>query len=835
MIVALQLLLVAWLPGAVLLRVPVGKRSTRALLSAEERLFWSVVISVLLSSMVGLGLALGGWYTLSRLLWINAGVTLAVVGIVRGRLRLGPSAARPTATVLLPLALLVAGAWMFFRVPPAEYIMGGRDPGVYMNEGIRIAQRGGVVVPDDTASSVPPAFRDLFFPQTDRQGFYSTRFMGFFLLDPASGTVVGQFPHGFPVWVAIGYGISGLTGARMVPGLFALLGLLAVYFAGARIVGRAAGLAGSALLATHVAQLWYSRYPNAEILLQPLVFAGLLGYVRSVRDDDRFFAPVSALLFVLGAFTHLSGTIVALCVAAAAVLDVAARHQRVRLSFWIPLTGGTASAAVYLWRFIPPYFDVPLGFVRTLAPAQMAALAGAAIVSVVALRRLRAMPTIAREGWIAGVLSAAVWTLAIYAYFFRTAGGSLAPHDADSLRTFTSFYLSPYGLGAALFGFTVLAWTFGERSMFLALMAAFSVFSFHKIRIVPEHFWAARRFLALVLPGALLLLGAAAFTNLQSTSIAWLDRGRVRMIRYSVGLGLVLLIGQRFLLASQPILHHVEYAGLIPQLEQIASMYGDDDLVLFESRGSSDAHVLALPLGYVYAKNVLVFSAMTPPRESTREFITWARTKYRHVYYVGSAGNGIDLLSRSMSLGGIRGKRFQIPEYESALNAYPRRVKNKEFDLVFYEFLGQPVAEGPIDLDVGGTDDAYVQGFHAKEQSSAGFSYRWTRDESTVAVVGLGARQRQLTLWFGAGGRPPAAGAANVAVSLENTPLGTVTVGDALAPYRFEIPPDLAARMTRTDGALRLRISTNPWNPAKTIGGGDTRDIGVMVDRVEIR
>ena len=40
--------------------------------------------------------------------------------------------------------------------------------------------------------------------------------MGFFVTDPASGTVVGQFPHLYPAAIAIGYGLDGLTGARHV-------------------------------------------------------------------------------------------------------------------------------------------------------------------------------------------------------------------------------------------------------------------------------------------------------------------------------------------------------------------------------------------------------------------------------------------------------------------------------------------------------------------------------------------------------------------------------------------------------------------------------------------
>ena len=43
---ALSILLIAYVPGALTLRLPVGRRALRAALPAEERLFWSVAISV---------------------------------------------------------------------------------------------------------------------------------------------------------------------------------------------------------------------------------------------------------------------------------------------------------------------------------------------------------------------------------------------------------------------------------------------------------------------------------------------------------------------------------------------------------------------------------------------------------------------------------------------------------------------------------------------------------------------------------------------------------------------------------------------------------------------
>ena len=157
---------------------------------------------------------------------------------------------------------------------------------MYMSEGIQIAQRGAIVVRDPVVSSVPTFARDLFFPSYQRQDYYSIRFMGFFIKNPDTGAVVGQFPHLFPASIAIGYGLDGLTGARRAVGVWAILGVLAVYFAGRRLVGTPAAWAAATLLALHVVQVWFARYPNAEMAMQALLFAAILAHARAHVDGD---------------------------------------------------------------------------------------------------------------------------------------------------------------------------------------------------------------------------------------------------------------------------------------------------------------------------------------------------------------------------------------------------------------------------------------------------------------------------------------------------------------------------------------------------------------------
>ena len=167
MLPLLQLAAIAWLPGAVIFRLPWLDRDRRAALDAEERLFWAIVLSVMVSLSIVLGLAALHRYSFSRLLIGDVVVAAAAAAVARGRLRFGAAARRPGISALVAVALVLFAAWRFF--PPSEYIIGGKDPGTYMNEGIQIAQRGAIVIRDPVVAAVPPLSRDLFFPWHGRR------------------------------------------------------------------------------------------------------------------------------------------------------------------------------------------------------------------------------------------------------------------------------------------------------------------------------------------------------------------------------------------------------------------------------------------------------------------------------------------------------------------------------------------------------------------------------------------------------------------------------------------------------------------------------------------
>ena len=816
------LLLIGYLPGALVFRLPIAGRDRRAALPADERVFWHVMLSVAWSLTIGLLLASLESYGFDRLLLLNGVLCLLLAVSGGARLIYRGQAARMNWTGLVPIALIVLGVWRFF--PPSEYIIGGKDPGTYMTEGIQIAQRGTLTIHDPIVGSVPDYARDLFFPSYHRDDYYSLRFMGFYLRDAQGTDINGQFPQLFPVSLAIGYGLDGLTGARLTTGVWGILGLLAVYFAGARIVGRTAALAGVLLLGLNVTEVWFARYPNSELVMQALLFAALLAFARAHQDDDRFFAPVAGVLVGLILFTRVEALPVVAGMLAAGLLVWLVERRALRGGFLAALIPWSVAAGFYYAGPILPYTKRFSLFLHNL-PAMGVAAAGvtlAAMFAVLVLMRRHFAERARRLVPMVTIL--VIVAAALYAAFLRQPGGRLAAHDAYALRNFTNLYLLWPGLAAALIGFAVVVRRdFWRDPAFVLVFSGLSLFFFYKIQIVPIEFWASRRFLPVILPGALLFAAAAGLG----------PGARRQWPRRAAGIALVVVLGYQYTARAAPVMPHVEYAGMIPALERLAARFDDHDLVLVEARDAgADTHVLALPLAYIYARNVLVLNAARPDKIQLRAFLEDAQKKYRHVYFVG--GGGTDLLSRHISARAVADEKIKVPEFESTHDQLPALIRRKDFDYSVYELTLDAPAERPFSLDVGNRDDLNVLRFLAKE-SSDGRTFRWTGPQSFVAIPGMNGTEREVVLVMHDGGRPAQAPPPHVDVRLNGVPLGGADVGHGFREYRFAIPPNVAAQAAGVDDPAQLTLVSSVWIPQQLLGGPDDRRLGVMLDRVDVR
>lgn len=815
--------LIGYVPGALVYRLPILDRPKRGALWAEERAFWHVLISIAWSLLFVLVTAAFGVYRYEWLLATNLVVSLAAVAATRGRLGWQGKATKVTIAATVPIAILALGAWRFG--PGSEYILGGKDPGVYVNEGIAIARTGALFRQDATVRAVPAAARDLFFPNEGNDDYYGHRFMGVYINDPASGAVITQFPHLFPASIAVGYRLGGIAGAVRTTTVWALLGLLAVYFFGARLIGRLASFFAVLLLGLNLVEVWYGRYPNAEVLMQTLLFGGLLALARTNVDGDRFFGWVAGGLLALLIFLRFDAYMAVTAMGAALLLAWALLGQRIRVATAVSVIVAGALGVVYYAGPMRAYYFV----YKANLPGLVVGLGGIAVglAAIIVVRRLPADTKAQLAKWLPLGIGVSLVLLAAYALFLRQAGGKLTEWDAASLRTFRDAYVYWPALLAGLAGCVmVVRREFWRDPAFFAVLAVFAVFFFYKIRVDPSQLWMARRFVPIVLPGLFLLASGALFGP--STP------EHRRTVRRGVAAALVLsAIGWQYAVAAKPIAAHVEYRGAIRQLDQLARRFTSRDLLLIESRNTgSDLHVLGVPLADAYGLNVLVLFSPVPDRQQFEAFLADAAKRYERVFVLASGGT--DLLSRSITAMPVAFVPMLLPEYETtSWEQFPKGPRQKDLGYSIYQLQAKPAPPGPFALDVGYFDDLQTIRFYAREVTE-GRSFRWTGPQSYISASGLTGQEREIELVMHDGGRPAGAPPATVQVFLNGTALGMVSVSPGFKSYRLAIPPVALRGVADDDAPVQFRLVSSTWTPSDITPGADTRQLGVMIDRVEI-
>jgi len=837
------------LPGLVLLALR-GRGATDDggdALPLDESLFLAVGASVAVASWVGLLLAEMGRFSLvTAALLIAAGCAVALAA-ARRRLRLPVPPPRAAREVLPVLAVLSVA--LVLQARPTEYLVGGRDPGVYVAAMGLIGRTGGIAYTDPAVQSIPAEDVALFYRNPDSPDFTWARFAGFPLENPRSARVFPEFFHLFPVFGAYLFQSMGVKGALATPPLFGVLGTLGAFFVLRRLFGPAPALLGGLLLATNVVQVWFARYPVSEPVSQFLVFLGLLAFARWEERGETALGLLAG--FALGlTFLVRIDSVLLLAPIALYLLVRRAHHDlpwRRAAAFVAPLLlmllHAGAHAAVFSRKYLVnvtsrPYWSQPAWVWIALALGTLALLLLVHRKSEDAVRLLEA-----HGGGLRGVLMAGLVVGALYAYFLRPAlsawagadgnddartTGShlllaalrdlgfhrLAAHDAQALVRL-GWFVTPLALMLAGIGLLLALREWKGRYLLpLGLFASSACFYLYKIRVYNDYFFALRRYVPIVLP---FLLGLAAFALVRLAA-----RGGWRRVAAAL---LTVFLFAAFLRDTLPLFRHRDWAGAVVFVQDVARRFGPEDVLIFEQPKS--IHLLSLPLWAVHGLTVLEMARFKPDPDRLQHLVRSWRPRYRNIYFVHTSASGSDLCG--VFLERVQPFSFGTWEWE---RAYARKPRGREFHALNFTVsrvvLPDQIQVPPLPVvDIGGSDDVQVSGFYDKE-GGGDLTYRWTGPCASVFVPGL--RPGATLVVRASTGRRPASRPASVGVSLNGAPLGAFQAGPTWGEHVLVLPDPLPP------GPKVLRLDVPAWRPTHTDPDAtDERDLGVMVDRLEIR
>ena len=424
-------------------------------------------------------------------------------------------------------AVLAAGS-LALSLPPAEMLLGGWDPGVYLHAAAAVSERGSLQIPAPDVFALPESLRaDLVVEIAG----WRHPFPGMFPLP--GGRLSPQFMHLYPSLLAVAHSFGGVWGALCANPLLNVAAILAAFAFASRLLGPRWGLLAAFLLAVNPAQVWQSRFGTAEILGQILLLAAsslLLDAER--RPGGRAAAAVSGVLFGLAFFTRYDVVLFLVPLVLVLLLPPLSHERRRLLPFFlVPLAAVGLHAAWHMSVVAPCYRPLP-GLVFPLllaAAAAAAALAAAGRFFPSAAARLAAPRFLfaARAAFSAGFAALAFFFWSVrprLASDGRVAQAAAALLDAaghpewlaalagpDALNV--HFLVAIFGAAGLLFAFAgvaALAWRISGRAAAAWLLASAAVLAILLANVFHDHFmmWVSRRFVPVAVP--LLAIGLAA-------------------------------------------------------------------------------------------------------------------------------------------------------------------------------------------------------------------------------------------------------------------------------------------------------------------------------------
>ncbi|WP_210157326.1 hypothetical protein [Microbispora oryzae] len=221
----------------------------------------SVVPTLALSGwlLAGLPLLLVGWFR--PLPAALAGGLLAVI-LCHYSLRRppGPDGCVPGATALQTAAVLAVSvaSGVFNGLFHGEQLMIRRDPSTYAQYAVWLAGHGSLPIPTGGFGGPDPALR------FDSMGFY-----------PVPGGIVPQFMAGPPMIHAVGEWLGGVSGLLLVPPVLGALAVLVVAGTAARLAGPRWAVVAAVAFAVSLPIVYTSRTTFSEIPSLILLFGGM--------------------------------------------------------------------------------------------------------------------------------------------------------------------------------------------------------------------------------------------------------------------------------------------------------------------------------------------------------------------------------------------------------------------------------------------------------------------------------------------------------------------------------------------------------------------------------
>lgn len=803
------------------------------MLARGNGLEWIVrllVTVVPIASLAGVVLLLFDAFTPQRALLIGALFALltvhrlAIPGFERW-----PATGRALLGAILVLAVLV-------RWPPALYLQGGQDQGVYVAMASHFADTGSLDVADDLRTRLQdPASLQRYDANNTGAGLYQP---GLYTDASTPGHYIFQFYPVHPLWMAIFGGLSGMEHATISQIFFALVSLLFAALLAERLTSDwRAGIVYAALLAVLPLHVFFSKFPISEM---PTLAFALMGWFAlscyhetSSRQPRPIWLVVGALCFVtlfgtrISGFTYLPVVFVGALLTHLHVDD--ARARRHWAMCWAFIAFGYVASVWYGLTYSYPYArDIyMMGFgeriyarMRWILPA-LALLAVAPFVLTLSPHRRVRLREALSSAWSGGQRWIGVLFIALVAVGLVRAGllaftdhyqGNPwydirwhASHGGVDAWRQGSLYvaaaqLSPF-IAALLFLSLWRPGSTGARVLLVTMLVAMTAYTALVQWFVPYQYYYARYQLSELIPYALLVVVVR--------GQEWWHRPRIR----SGLIAALVLSGTYFAWYTWPLAGFREGDGAHESLARISNHLDSNDVLLFDQGATLNPHELVTPLRLFFGKYVYTFGERSQLPAIVHDL---AEAGFGDIYLATARGapapTGFELVEDTLFRETVMAHSITIPR---ASMTGTDLLAVYRFDAERYAVAAIQSASG---LRIGYMRPNCCQGIYPDNA--------WTNGRATVDGVPVPSGQWHALLLKVSGYR----------ADYDQSDLKVFVDGRELARKGFHdnvFVFDLGT--LEGPGKMRIDITSNTFVPKQRGVNDDPRELGIDIDTLQLR
>lgn len=779
-----------------------------------ETVFIQILISILISGLVGLFLAIVGIFSLFSLITILLSFSIAIILKFNCFIRIKSyrkNEERFQAFVLLGIILISIA--LFFH--PFESIIGGRDPGVYINSGVNIAKTGSITIQDNLIASLNPEDFDNIFIREDFQETPS-QYLGYYIIDANQGEISQRFFYLYPIWIAIFYSIFESPLFLYITPIVSLLSVIAIFFTVRRLFNQNVALLSIFLLSINYAQIWYSRYPSSEILMQLLIFSGIYFLLMFNKNKSSLFAIFSALCFAEVFFTRIEGILVLLPIMVFSVHSWINNKITRRYVAFLIIYFSLIPIYVFLtYNLISNYILDILNYSNYIIIISLASIVVfILIIKKYGKNRIKNIVYINENIW-KFVLSAL--TIALFVYYYYLRPEFFSGFQSDNLLKIM-WYIPPSFSVLLIAGGVILAIQkkMDENLMlFLMFIFIFTIIFIDKTRISPDHPWWIRRFLALTIPSFII------FLSYFTIEFNWKKHEKIIS---TVKILIVLFISFSFMNLSSQILDYQEYKGIIKQSEEFTEFF-EGDILLFGN--DLLGHWFATPFRYIFDLNVLMVWQVKNIDIYENMIENWIGNN-KEVYFINPPKEIICNLSKT-NLEYIRSNVISFPVLIKENDRIPDNIMIYHAPLSLYKFgklNDKKEIEIPFELNIGVNDECYIEGFYGPDMARA--SYRWSTGHSNITLPISTDESEDLKIILGFTGYRPDDNPAEIEIKINGYSIGNLTKKDGDINSTLLIDKEYLK-----PESLRIDILSDTWIPRK-YGLSDDRRLGVALYFIRI-